>query len=157
MFTFIRPSCLFSERGRGNPYYGCAEIARMPCNYTTFSVRSPRIVRSRRRSCAKAVQNSFGFQCLPKYCVCCSISARFSQNNRTEIVQCSLRHVYGLPVTMFENVFDFQLNKIVENTEPVILKTSQSPPVTARKSRYDQVTGSGGTSQTKCKLGFSYA
>ena len=68
-----------------------------------------------------SVQFLFAPMFTEKSYVCCTISARPPGDARAGIVQCHLRHVYGLRAffRFFSNLFYFSRNKIVKAAEPV--------------------------------------
>ena len=77
---------------------------------------------------------------------------------RAGIMQCHLRHVYGLRTYEFSNLYNFPLNKIVEASEPVkpyenLTAASCFRTEASRKPHEKEDTGSVDASQTKCDLG----
>ena len=89
--------------------------------------------------------------------VFCPISARPSRGAHDGIVQCHLRHVYGLRAYDFLNLYNFSRNKIVEAAAPVNpYENLTVASASARKGEYGQDTGSVDPSQVKCKRGITY-
>ena len=76
-----------------NPYRDCAEIVRKSCNVSAVAVQSPQPQWKSFRARA-----GIGLRTVPV-------------RARKGIVQCHLRHVYGL-ITIFSNLQNFSLNQI---------------------------------------------
>ena len=133
----LRASCNFLL----NPYRDCAEIVRKSCNVSAVAVQSP-------QPRTKIVRSPCG--------------DRPSHGARTGIVQCHLRHVYGLrsyDFSKFEkplakpNRRDRGARESVRKSHSRLLPLQGGLAEAARKGGYGQDTGSVDPSQAKCELG----
>ena len=100
----LRASCNFfygaSGAPRGKSVQRLCGDCTEPCNVSAVAVQSPKPPRT------EIVRSPCG--------------DRPSHGARTGIVQCHLRHVYGLrSCDFFTNFYNFSLNQIVEAAEPV--------------------------------------
>ena len=136
-------------------YHGyCTGSEQQPCDSCAMAVRMP-------HESTISVRFFFAPMFTEKSYVCCTISARPPGDARAGIVQCHLRHVYGLRAyDFFSNLFNFLRNKIVKAAESVnpyenLTAASCLRTEAARKRRYGQDTGSVDKSQAKCNPGIS--
>ena len=135
MFTLCTSIVRFLVRALGDrPGQSRTEAARrlygnraisvqLPCSLHTEIVRSPCSFRAEaaRRWCGDhaAAVPFFGPNVHLKSCIFCTISAWPPRGARAGIVQCHLRHVYGIRAYDCSNLYNFSLNKIVEAVAPV--------------------------------------
>ena len=126
-----------------NPYRDCAEIVRKSCNVSAVAVQSP--------------QPSHGNRTEP-------VRDRHSHGARVGIVQCQLRHVYGLRSYDFSkfvkllakpNRRGHGARESVRKSHSCLLPPQGGLAEAARKGGYGQDTGSLyiDPSQAKCELG----
>ena len=122
-----------------NPYRDCAEIVRKSCNVSAVAVCSPQPPHGNR---TEPVRGLFA------------------------IVQCHLRHVYGLRSYNFfkcvkllakPNRRGRGARESVRKSHSRLLPPQGGLAEAARKGGYGQDTGSGDPSQAKCELGISYS
>ena len=120
-----------------NPYRDCAEIVRKSCNVSAVAVQSPQPPHGNRTEPVRGIVG---------------------------IVQCHLRHVYGLRAY---DLFKFVkllakpnrrgrgARESIQKSHSCLLPPQGGLTEAARKGRYGQDTGSVDPSQAKCELGIS--
>ena len=155
VFTIIyehRAISCIGRRGQAgaNPYRGCSEIVRKSCNFNAIVVQSPQPPHGNRTEPVKLPCYFLAFFCLHAHRKVARLlhdQREASSRCRAWIVQCHLRHVYGLRAYDFSNLYSFSRNKIVKAAEPVnpyenLTAASCLRTEAAQKRGYGQDTGS---------------
>ena len=115
-----------------NPYRDCAEIVRKSCNVSAVAVQSPQPPHGNR---TEPVRGSAFARC------------------PCGIVQCHLRHVYGLrSYDFFQICKNFSLNQIVEAAEPVNPYENLTAASCLRREASRRPHGQGDTGKNQAKF-----
>ena len=145
----IQTSCIFLLRGlRGNPGLFRTETVRRLYGNRAMSVQLPSSLRSLRTEIVRSLCGD-----------------RHSHGAHAGIVQCHLRHVYGLRSYNFSkfvkllakpNHRGHGARESVRKSHSRLLPPQGGLAEAARKGGYGQDTGSVDSSQAKCELGISH-
>lgn len=133
---FIRPLCHFSHRllGRGcdKSVCGCVDIVQILCNYKTFSIQYPQFSHRKKSNRAGKVpmQTPYDYCCsqCPLKIVCLLSNQNMSSVNSYDCIMGLVQYIlwHGFRLMLLENVYNFQLNKIIEDMEPDSIWKSHS-------------------------------